>query len=89
MEGEACRSRKITWAVLEKQDVIRSVKMSVDAVCRFNLGVSTQFWRDVKLYGLDEAVTYLSQRGDVTDLRIEVAKIRRKMIQEELLCSSK
>lgn len=45
LDGEGCR--------------VRLIEMMVDSACDCNVGVSIQFWRDVDLYGLKEAVMLL------------------------------
>ena len=49
---------------LEKYDaendasIIRELEMSVDSVIR-DIDYSVQFWKDVRLYGVEEAILYL------------------------------
>lgn len=49
---------------LEKYDaendasIIRELEMSVDSVIR-DIEYSVQFWKDVRLYGVEEAILYL------------------------------
>lgn len=59
-------AKKYYYSDLEKYDVenndsfIRLLEMNVDSVVP-QLGYSVQFWRDVKLYGVDEAIAYLKE----------------------------
>lgn len=48
----------------EKDDsVVRKLEMSVDSVVK-DIGYSIQFWQDVKIYGVDEAILYLENNYD-------------------------
>lgn len=59
---------------LEKHDkdhndsLVRLIEMKVDA---FNLesGYRLQFWRDVKLYGVDEALSYVADLAPPVQLK--------------------
>ncbi len=64
------KPRKYYYKDLEQHDrnqsdsTIRLLEMTVDNVVP-ETGYSVQFWQDVKLYGVDEAILYL--KDTVTD----------------------
>lgn len=48
---------------LEKgESIVREIEMTVDYVLR-DSGYALQFWRDVEVYGLEEAYLYLCNSG--------------------------
>jgi hypothetical protein len=58
--------RRITLKVLESIDsrndlfLIRGIEMTVESICiRIDQAYQIQFWEDVRLYGLKEAIVYL------------------------------
>jgi hypothetical protein len=58
------RTKKVYFQDLAAHDnaksdsTIRLLEMTVDSVVP-EMGYSIQFWRDVRLYGVDEAIMYL------------------------------
>lgn len=61
---------KVTMKDLRADDAVRQVEMMVDRIIT-DQGQSIQFCRDVNLYGLKEAITYLKgyvPNGDFTEL---------------------
>ena len=49
-------SQKINLKIKSRERVI---EMMVDSICNFNLGISVQFWKDVRLYGIRPAINAL------------------------------
>lgn len=55
---------KVYFSTLEEYDrindscLVRLLEMKVDAIVP-QAGYSVQFWKDVRLYGVDEAIRYL------------------------------
>ena len=75
------KKKRITFAILTEKDEVRHLEMLVDRVAT-NPGISIQFWSDVRLYGVDEAVTYLRRycpSADYTELDSLVSRIRDAM----------
>lgn len=71
--------KRITMADLLRLDIIRNVEMAVDGVVQG--GAAIQFWNDVFLYGLEEAICYLKRYAKVPtipELDELVVKIKAK-----------
>lgn len=55
--------RKIEQA--QGESWVRLLEMHTDSILDYNAGKTIQFWEDVKLYGVDEAILYVRNGGDV------------------------
>jgi len=51
----------------EEESYIRLIEMLVDRIASKTPSYSIQFWRDVKIYGLSEAIVYLKQQFPDSD----------------------
>lgn len=51
---------------LYEGSVERTIEMIVDSICNHDAGIGLQFWKDVTLYGLSEAISYLKGYCPVT-----------------------
>jgi hypothetical protein len=56
---------------------VRSLEMTVDAATRRMPGYTIQFWTDVRVYGLDEAILFLERttQADPEELQILVKEV--------------
>lgn len=52
---------KVSRKKIRESESERLIEMVVDNITNFNIGINLQFWRDVDLYGLSEAITYLKR----------------------------
>lgn len=55
----------------EESCLVRSMEMTLDSIVQqpgINQAIGIQFWEDVRLYGLEEAMVYLRQNLPDTDL---------------------
>jgi hypothetical protein len=53
---------KVLWTDMLANDQnsdIRLLEMEVDTLCNYNVGMTLQFWSDIKVYDLNEALVYL------------------------------
>lgn len=77
---------KIYLSKLQKYDknhgtsIVRELEMIADS-CITSPGYSIQFWRDVALYGIDEAIAYVmtGKHGDYEQLKTKFEKVLRRM----------
>jgi hypothetical protein len=92
------KPKKINFRQMQQFDLereecfVRLIEMEVDGVlhrCKNTsatqqTGISVQFWRDVTLYGIDEALAYFKnylngEDVDYTDLEKAIADMRKAM----------
>jgi len=70
-------AKRVTLKIMRAYDashdssLVRELEMAVDALTKSD-GYSVQFWRDVELYGLREALIYLKEHVGFTDAFIKV-----------------
>lgn len=84
---EVVKKRKIYLKQMQAHDLakedstVRLIEMTVDGMLR-DQGYALQFWKDVALYGIDEAVMYLKgsdccrKDANFAELDKEVAEVR-------------
>lgn len=73
---EGLMSKRITLSMLQSHDeakgdsVVRELEMAVDGACN-TPGYPVQFWNDVRIYGVEEAIQYFVNGGygDVAPVR--------------------
>lgn len=78
--------RRITKSVLDRYDaendtsIVRELEMEVDS-CITSPGYGVQFWHDVYLYGVDEAILYIrnGNHGDWQTLAQKWEAIRQRI----------
>lgn len=66
---------------LEHDDcVVRQLEMEVDAAIT-SPGYAVQFWRDVRLYGMDEAILYVrnGNHGNADAIQAEWQNVRHRI----------
>lgn len=63
------------------ESVVRELEMDVDNILSHSAGRIMQFWRDVQLYGVDEAITYVrNEDADEADaIQVKWEGIRERM----------
>lgn len=77
--------KRATLRKLEQYDLandtswVRTIEMYGDAVM-CNHPYTVQFWNDVKLYGLDEALTYLVNSGLFTNRKQEIKELAEQIV---------
>ncbi len=81
------KKKRITLAILRKYDaehedssIVRALEMEADSAITAP-GYSLQFWRDVQLYGVDEAILYVenSNVGDGKRLQTFWTNLRERI----------
>jgi len=88
--GPAVKLKRIDLRTMQKHDIanhdcaVRELEMEVDAALDPNYaGYTLQFWRDVNLYGVDEAILYVrnGKYGDADRIQKRwLEKIRPRIV---------
>lgn len=75
LTGEPQMAKAVHLKDLESRDLVRELEMLQESVPQ-PTGYTIQFWRDVQLYGLREAMMYFANNATVVDKDFASLKTR-------------